>query len=98
MLLRVDAPRWFYSVYALVERFIDPVTRARVQMCADAAALQRRVPPQALPSCLEPESRETYSARGTQTLPNVAREPGGPQPGALQPYRPRGLESRAQAV
>ena len=52
VLLLVNAPRWFYSVYALVERFIDPVTRAKVQMCADAAALQRHVPPQALPRCL----------------------------------------------
>ena len=49
VMLVVNAPRWFYSVYGLVERFIDPVTRAKVQMCSDAPALFRHVPPHALP-------------------------------------------------
>ena len=48
----VNAPRWFYSVYALVERFIDPVTRAKIQMCASTEALFELIPKQALPPCL----------------------------------------------
>ena len=60
----VNAPRWFYSVYSLVERFIDPVTRAKIQMAANAEALFEHVPQQALPPCLGGTCREEDVALG----------------------------------